>query len=86
MQDSVWGVVMLSHPAHVELTCGSSRLSVDLNNGVNKIRLSLVDDCSVHIVVTRGGVITIDFSPPGYNFRKNPPMYNFNAFVAASPA
>ena len=86
MQDYVWVVVMLARPAHVELTCGSSRLSVNLNDGVNKIRLPLVDECSVHILVTRDGMNTIDFSPPGYNFRKNPPTYNFNAFSAASPA
>jgi len=77
---------MLSRPSHVELKCGSSRLSVNLNAGVNKIRLQLVDDCSVSIVVTHDGVKTIDFAPPGYNFRKNPSKYNFNAFVAASPA
>ena len=64
---------MLSRPAHVELTCGSSRLFVNLNDGVNKIRLPLVDECSPNIRVTRDRTNTIDFSPPGYNFRKNPP-------------
>jgi glucan endo-1,3-alpha-glucosidase len=48
--------------------------------------LALTDDCSLKAVVTRNGKTTVDFSPPGYNFKKNPPIYNFNAFVAASPA
>jgi glucan endo-1,3-alpha-glucosidase len=28
---------------------------------------------------------TLNFEPAGFRFSRNPPNYNFNAFVAASP-
>jgi hypothetical protein len=32
------------------------------------------------------GSVVLDFVPQGFIFRRNPKVYNFNAFAAASPA
>jgi len=84
-QDFVWGVVFLTSPAHVTLSCGSSNQTMSLRGGVSKVRLGLVVACSVEARITRGGVVVLRFAPSGFEFQMNPPSYNFNAFVAASP-
>ncbi|KAF8191300.1 glycoside hydrolase family 71 protein [Pholiota molesta] len=84
-EDTLWADVLLSKPAHFEMTCGGSKYSGNLPAGANKVKMPLKDDCSVSSSVTRDGKKTVDFTPPGFRFSKNPPSYNFNAFVAASP-
>ncbi|KAF6752781.1 alpha-1,3-glucanase [Ephemerocybe angulata] len=84
-EDFVWGVVLLTEEARLDLSCGDSRLSIDLPSGHSKVNLPLTGDCSVTSSLTRGGSQVLRFAPQGYNFSTSPPMYNFNAFVAASP-
>ncbi|KAJ7471197.1 glycoside hydrolase family 71 protein [Mycena galericulata] len=83
-QDYVWGVVLLKSAAQITLSCGSSRTSVMLPAGLGKMQLPLVATCSVTASILRSNVTVVSFSPSGYNFNRNPPNYNFNAFVAAS--
>jgi glucan endo-1,3-alpha-glucosidase len=84
-QDYLWAVVMLTAPASVTLSCGTSTLSVSIPSGVSQLKLPLKMDCEVRATVSRNGVKAIDFTPSGFSFRTRPPSYNFNAFVAASP-
>ncbi|THH26891.1 hypothetical protein EUX98_g7296 [Antrodiella citrinella] len=84
-QDYVWGTVLLTSPAIVQLTCGTSSTRAALPAGLSKISLGLTAACSVTTNITRGAVTTT-FTPTNYNFSLKPPSYNFNAFVAASPA
>ncbi|KAJ3508394.1 hypothetical protein NLJ89_g5780 [Agrocybe chaxingu] len=85
-KDYVWGLIFLTDPAHLELSCGAKSLGVELASGVNKVNLSLTEDCSVRAVLTRKSKVVLDFKPPGYNFARFPKNYNFNYFIAASPS
>ncbi|KAH7923313.1 glycoside hydrolase family 71 protein [Leucogyrophana mollusca] len=85
-KDYLWAVAFLTTPAYVTLSCGVTRQTALLGMGVSKIQLPLVSSCSVEASVDRGGVNVIDFKPLGFNFQTNPIVYNFNAFVAASPS
>ncbi|PFH51633.1 glycoside hydrolase family 71 protein [Amanita thiersii Skay4041] len=84
-QDFVWCVVLSSAPAKLSLSCGPSTLDVEVPSGVTKLRLPLESDCAVSARLTRDYETVVDFTPEGFSFSVNPPMYNFNAFVAASP-
>ncbi|KAJ7720281.1 glycoside hydrolase family 71 protein [Mycena maculata] len=85
-QDYLWAVVVLTAPAQVTLTCGASRASAALSAGLSKMKLPLdPSTCSVTASVSRNNKIVLTFTPSGFNFSTNPPTYNFNAFVAASP-
>jgi len=53
--------------------------------GVLKVQLGLVAACSVEARIARGGVVVLRFAPSGFEFRMDPPSYNFNPFVVASP-
>ena len=57
-----------------------------VGGGLSKLKLPLSSTCSVSSRVTRSGFTTLDFAPSGFDFKTNPPSYNFNAFVASSPA
>ncbi|KAJ7449258.1 glycoside hydrolase family 71 protein [Mycena latifolia] len=84
-EDRVWAVVLLKSPAQFTISCGSSRNSVELSAGLNKVQLSLSYTCSVAASISRRNISVINFTPSGFTFRTDPPSYNFNAFVAASP-
>lgn len=83
--DYLWAVVQLTAPATVTLSCGASTMSAAAPAGVSKYKLPLLASCTVGSAVTRGSVTTT-FNPAGFTFSTSPPSYNFNAFVAASPA
>ncbi|KAJ7291761.1 glycoside hydrolase family 71 protein [Mycena rebaudengoi] len=86
-QDMLWAQFHLTEPADVTLTCGSSTQTfTDVPAGVSKQKLSLKEDCSVSSKITRGGNDAVNLTPDGMKFSTSPPSYNFNAFVAASPA
>ncbi|KXN89036.1 Glucan endo-1,3-alpha-glucosidase agn1 [Leucoagaricus sp. SymC.cos] len=84
-QDMVWAVVLLKAESQVTFSCGVSRRYVRLPAGASKINLNVLQECAVTIVVARMGAVVLDFAPPGFIFRRDPKLYNFNAFVAASP-
>ncbi|KAJ7078488.1 glycoside hydrolase family 71 protein [Mycena epipterygia] len=84
-QDYVWVVVLLSSPAQFAISCGSSKRSDKLSGGFTKLQLLLSSTCSVTASISRNNISIVNFTPSGFNFRINPPTYNFNAFVAASP-
>ncbi|KAF7301311.1 hypothetical protein MIND_00696200 [Mycena indigotica] len=83
-KDILWGVAMLTAPAQLTATCGSSRLSTTLPAGLSKFQLPLVSTCNVVVTLARSNSVFINFAPSGFTFRTDPPSYNFNAFVAAS--
>ncbi|CAL1710542.1 unnamed protein product [Somion occarium] len=87
--DKAWGVALLGQPGTLHLTCGTDTTSIPVNEGQNLVQLSLSQSCGVTSELTRGkkNVKVMDYTPLGFNFSTNPPpQYNFNAFVAASPA
>ncbi|KAF5381673.1 hypothetical protein D9615_005563 [Tricholomella constricta] len=84
-QDYLWGVVLLPSPAMVTLSCGSSTVTSALPAGLSKMRLRLTTDCNVHVKIWKKKAVVLDFAPKGFRFTKHPRIYNFNAFVAASP-
>ena len=84
-QDYLWAVALLTAPANVTLTCGSSTQRTEVQAGVAKLKLKLTSSCAVNATVARGVRTPLQFAPAGFNFSVQPPSYNFNAFVAASP-
>ena len=85
-EDYMWIITLLSKAGRLDVSCANSRLTTDLPAGVNKSKMLLTEDCTPHVTVTNSAQKTVDFTPSGYNFKKNPPSYNFNTFVAVSPA
>ncbi|KAL0951577.1 hypothetical protein HGRIS_008259 [Hohenbuehelia grisea] len=84
-QDFLWAVVLMTAPADVTLTCGPSTQTTHVQAGLSKLKLPLTATCDVSSVVSRNGGQVLSFRPDGFHFNTNPPSYNFNAFVAASP-
>ncbi|KAG9222501.1 hypothetical protein CCMSSC00406_0002836 [Pleurotus cornucopiae] len=84
-QDFLWAVVLLTSPGQVTLACGPSVQTTNVPAGLAKLKLPLTSDCDASSTVSRDGRRVIDFQPNGFHFSTNPTMYNFNAFVAASP-
>jgi len=85
--DTLWAQFHLTDTADLTLTCGSSTQTFSsVPAGVSKQKLALTGDCDMSAKITRGGSDAVSFAPQGMNFSTTPPSYNFNAFVAASPA
>ncbi|KAJ7137494.1 glycoside hydrolase family 71 protein [Mycena crocata] len=85
--DTLWAQFHLSDTADLTLSCGSSTQTFSgVPAGVSKQKLALTGDCDVSAKMTRGGSDAVIFTPDGMKFSTSPPSYNFNAFVAASPA
>ncbi|KAH7908706.1 glycoside hydrolase family 71 protein [Hygrophoropsis aurantiaca] len=84
--DYVWAVVFLISPAHVSLSCGASHKTVMLEAGISKVQLPLISSCNVEASIVRFGITVVAFKPSGFSFNTDPVVYNFNAFVAASPS
>ncbi|CDO69094.1 Glycoside Hydrolase Family 71 protein [Trametes cinnabarina] len=85
-QDYLWAVALLTAPANVTLSCGSSSQTTRVPAGLSKLKLRLSADCAVKALVTRNATAALAFSPAGFSFTTRPRSYNYNAFVAASPA
>ncbi|EGN94676.1 glycoside hydrolase family 71 protein [Serpula lacrymans var. lacrymans S7.3] len=86
-QDYLWAVALLTSTADVTLSCGSTTQTfTSLPAGANKLQLPFTTDCSVSGTIARNGVNSVDFTPAGFDFQTDPTLYNFNAFVAASPS
>ncbi|OSD07718.1 glycoside hydrolase family 71 protein [Trametes coccinea BRFM310] len=85
-QDYLWSVALLTSPANVTLSCGTSSQTTQVPAGLAKLKLRLSTNCAVKAVVTRNSATVLSFSPAGFNFNTRPSLYNYNAFVAASPA
>lgn len=85
--DMLWAQFHLTATADLTLTCGSSTQTFSaVPAGVSKQKLPLKTDCAISVKVTRGGKDAVSLAPAGMKFSTKPPSYNFNAFVAASPA
>ncbi|KAJ7694797.1 glycoside hydrolase family 71 protein [Mycena rosella] len=84
-QDSVWAIVLLKAPGQFTVSCGSSKKSVALSAGLSKLQLPLLSTCTVTASIFRNNISVVAFNPSGFQFRADPPTYNFNAFVASSP-
>ncbi|KAI0794820.1 glycosyl hydrolase family 71-domain-containing protein [Abortiporus biennis] len=93
-EDYLWAVVLLTSSAEVTLSCSpsSSSQKITLPAGLNKLKLPLTTGtgangtCNVKATISRSQNITLDFEPEGFTFSAKPITYNFNVFVAASPA
>ena len=71
------------------MTCGDHTTDIPVNAGQNLVQIPLNQSCNVKAELTRGKkkVKVLEYTPLGFNFTTNTPNeYNFNAFVAASPA
>ena len=77
-------MVFLTSPAEVTLSCGSSKVTTTLQAGSSKLKLLLTHDGDVAAKISRDGNY-MEFEPKGFSYSQDPPSYNFNAFVAASP-
>ncbi|KAI0635462.1 glycoside hydrolase family 71 protein [Trametes polyzona] len=85
-QDYVWAVALLTAPANVTLSCGSTSQTTQVSAGLSKLKLKFPSaNCAVKAVVTRNSTTALNFAPQGFNYNTRPPSYNFNAYVAASP-
>ncbi|KDQ55491.1 glycoside hydrolase family 71 protein [Jaapia argillacea MUCL 33604] len=84
-QDYLWAVVLLTAPAQVQLSCGTTRNTYTVPAGLSRLQLPFSQSCSVQASVIRDDLTTLTLAPNGFNFQTNPSSYNFNAFVAASP-
>ncbi|KAJ7754346.1 glycoside hydrolase family 71 protein [Mycena maculata] len=86
-EDMLWAQFHLTETSDLTLTCGSSTQTFSsVPAGVSKQKLPLSSDCDMSAKITRSGSDAVSFAPAGMNFSTSPPSYNFNAFVAASPA
>jgi glucan endo-1,3-alpha-glucosidase len=85
VEDFLWAVVFLTSPAEVTLSCGPSVETTSLQGGASKLKLAMISACDVAAKIDRDGEEMLRFEPAGFRFTANPPSYNFNAFVAASP-
>ncbi|KAI0763934.1 glycosyl hydrolase family 71-domain-containing protein [Trametes elegans] len=87
-QDAAWAVALLTAPANVTISCGRAAVRTALvPAGLAKLKLPLpAAGCSVEAAVTRGAKTVLSFAPAGFTYNTRPAAYNFNAFVAASPA
>jgi glucan endo-1,3-alpha-glucosidase len=77
-------VVFLTSPAHVMLLWVFESNDVAVCGRIESAT-GLVAACSVEARIVRSGVVVLRFAPSGFEFRMDPPLYKFNAFVAASP-
>ncbi|KAH9855566.1 glycosyl hydrolase family 71-domain-containing protein [Lenzites betulinus] len=89
-QDYMWAITLLPTAANITLSCGSTTQTTLAPAGLSKLKLPLkltgsTASCAAKAVIARGGKTALTFAPAGYTFSANPPSYNFNAFVAASP-
>ncbi|KAJ7099747.1 glycoside hydrolase family 71 protein [Mycena epipterygia] len=85
--DMLWAEFHLTEAADLTLICGSSTQTFSsVPAGLSKQKLALTEDCDISAKITRGGSDAVTFAPAGMNFSTTAPSYNFNAFVAASPA
>ncbi|KAF9004562.1 glycoside hydrolase family 71 protein [Cyathus striatus] len=97
-EDYIWGLVLLTEPSHISISCGPSNLSADLPAGANKIKLDLTPEhlaslgetftsCQVTMLIQRDGRDVGSYVPLGFTWRNvsRVERYNFNAFVVATP-
>ncbi|KAI8970639.1 glycoside hydrolase family 71 protein [Trametes punicea] len=85
-QDYLWAITLLTAPANVTLSCGTSSQTTRVPAGLSKLKLQLSANCAAKATVVRNSKTALSFSPAGFSFNMHPPSYNYNAFVAASPA
>jgi len=86
-QDYLWAAALMTAPANVTLSCGTSSQQFAVPKGVSKLKMPLAttSSCDISATVIRKTIGILKFRPTGFVFNSQPPSYNFNAFVAASP-
>ncbi|KDQ19482.1 glycoside hydrolase family 71 protein [Botryobasidium botryosum FD-172 SS1] len=82
--DNLYAVVFATGSGSLTLSIGSSSSTTNVGAGVTKIKLPLSPGSPRARLTTSRG--TVDFAPSNFNVVSNPSVYNFNYFVAASPA
>ncbi|KAJ8514672.1 hypothetical protein ONZ45_g7810 [Pleurotus djamor] len=90
-EDTIYTVVLATAPAALTISCGKSTQTTDVGLGVSKVKFPfpspLREACSMVATLSRAGVTTLEFEPRGFTLSpRSTRGYNFNAFVAASPA
>jgi glucan endo-1,3-alpha-glucosidase len=83
--DNLYAVVFSTGPGSLELSIGSSHSTTAISTGVNKIKLPLSPGSPTARLLDSEGKLLISFSPSGFTYVTNPPAYNFNYYLAASP-
>ncbi|KIK99634.1 glycoside hydrolase family 71 protein [Paxillus rubicundulus Ve08.2h10] len=85
-QDKVWAIVMAASPGIVTLSTSSTQSQTfNVTAGVTKLSLPIQANGFMHATLQRNGETIIDLQPQNFTFDPNPPSYNFNAYVVASP-
>ncbi|KZS88511.1 hypothetical protein SISNIDRAFT_490103 [Sistotremastrum niveocremeum HHB9708] len=84
--DAFWAVVLCSAPSTVTLsTSSTTSQTFQVPAGLSKLNMTLIAGNTMRAVITRGGVTVADTGANSFSFNPNPPSYNFNAYVIASP-
>ena len=83
--DNLYAVVFARGPGSLQLSIGSSSSTTPVNAGVTKIKLALSPGSPTAVLRDNGGNVILTFSPSGFTYVTNPPAYNFNYYMAASP-
>ncbi|KZS88876.1 hypothetical protein SISNIDRAFT_432302 [Sistotremastrum niveocremeum HHB9708] len=86
VSDTLWAVVLASAPSTVTITTSpTTSQSFSVPAGVSKLSVPLVGGNTMRATVTRGSHTFADTGANSFVFNANPPSYNFNAYVVASP-
>ncbi|KAG8862072.1 hypothetical protein FRB96_002102 [Tulasnella sp. 330] len=84
VSDTLWIVLFATGPGSLEVTQGSSTLTHEVVQGVNKLSMPLGVASSVTAVLTRNTHQVFDFTGP-VSFTHSPTSYNFNTNMIAGP-
>jgi glucan endo-1,3-alpha-glucosidase len=77
---------MAVSPGIVTLSTSSTQSQTfNVTAGVTKLSLAIQANGFMHATLQRNGKTVIDLQPQNFTFDPNPPSYNFNAYVVASP-
>lgn len=85
-EDKVWGVVLATSSATVELSTSSTQSQTfSVPAGVSKLSVSIQPGGTMRGTLTRAGQTVVDLQSTNFTFEAQPTTYNFNVQVIASP-
>ncbi|KAH0586158.1 hypothetical protein H2248_007423 [Termitomyces sp. 'cryptogamus'] len=86
-EDAVWAVVMTTAPSTVILSTSSrNSMTFHVPAGLTKLSIPISAGDEMQGIISRDGNAIVTLHPSNFTFRRNPEVYNFNAFVASASA
>lgn len=82
--DNIYCVVFSTGSYTLHLSIGSSSSTFTITAGVNKVKLAMAVGSPTASLVDSSGTTVLSFSP-SFGVVSNPPSYNFNYYIQASP-